>query len=131
MESRTTIPEVTPIIGVDTASEWVDGYRESRIDITFKDPAGLNDAYECKFYALIYEIDTAGWATDLLSSCARIVCLLIWRRRFLQPRNGRIDFYRLNYLMVKRTHKGSTTITNCRFLNRIRSHKTPLTLKIL
>ena len=60
VESRTTIPEVTPIIGVDTASEWVDGYRESRIDITFKDPAGLNDAYECKFYALIYEIDTAG-----------------------------------------------------------------------
>ena len=60
VEAMTSIPNETEIVSVDTASVMTKGYREGQISITFQDEPSTTDAYEFKFYALVYTIDTTG-----------------------------------------------------------------------
>ncbi len=60
VEATTFIPNETEIKSVDTSSVIKSGYREGQINITFQDELATADAYEFKFYALVYTIDTSG-----------------------------------------------------------------------
>lgn len=60
VEGKSYIPEATEILSVDTASIINKGFREGQISVTFNDDGAADNAYEFKFYALIYSIDTTG-----------------------------------------------------------------------
>ena len=60
IEAITFIPNETEILSVDTSSVITSGYREGQINITFQDELATANAYEFKFYALVYTIDTSG-----------------------------------------------------------------------
>lgn len=56
--SITSIPEAVDIVNVDTGTVFIDGYQEGQLSITLRDPAGIQNLYELKFYVLIYYPDT-------------------------------------------------------------------------